>query len=324
MLFINIMNPTRSLKPFHTLEEQADKILSRKCKGDRSFIIEKLRYVNYYRLAGYLYPFRKRRTIDGFVEEDFEEGTSFEHVWDLYRFDRRMRLLLLDAIERIEIGLRTCIAYRWAESCARKGISNPQGKSNYYRNPNILRKLLGKVQDQYTASKDRCALHYKGDAWKISKVEYLPVWVFVEFTTFANLKTLCGDCLKPRIAQLIAQDFGFSDTQKLCAMLNLLREVRNTCAHHGMVWNKPWEKEKTRTPLAPDLPGYLSGEVPADFKKRLAYVLYCCDFLLKTIIPNSAWQSRVVDLLEEIPLPEHMLNRMGITKRFKGILTGTR
>ncbi len=292
-------------------------MLARNCSGDKNFIIEKLRFVNYYRLAGYLYPFRKRRASDGFVEDDFEDGTTFAQVWTLYRFDRRMRFLIIDAVERIEIGLRTCIAYRWAESCVHKGISNPQGKSNYYRNSGTFKNLLKKVQEQYSASKERCALHYKGDAWNISKVEDLPVWVFVEFTTFANLKILCEKCLKPKIAQAVAFDFGFSDKEKFCAMLTLMREVRNTCAHHGMIWNKPWEKEKTKTPIAPDLPGMLPNTCRDDFKKRLAYVLCCCEFLLKTIVPDSAWKSRVKRLIEEIPLPDKMLTRMGITKDFK-------
>lgn len=103
-------------------------------------------------------------------------------------------------------------------------------------------------------------------------------------------------------------------------MLTLMREVRNACAHHSMIWNKQWEKEKTRTPIAPDLPGYLPDNDIEDFKKRLAYVLCCCDFLLKIIALNSAWKSRVKSLIEEIPLPEKMLNRMGITKNFKELM----
>ena len=316
------MSSARPLKPFHSLEKQAEKILSRNCGGDCDFIVDKLRFVNYYRFAGYLYPFRKRDSSTGLVEDAFEPGTSFEQVWELYRFDRRMRLLLLDAVERVEIGLRTRIAYRWAESCSDAGISNPQGRSGCCRGGRVSRDLLDIVQKQYDKSKDRCAAHYKGPSWKISRVEDLPVWVFVEFTTFANLKVICEDCLKPKISRLVADDFGFSDVRKFYAALDVLREVRNACAHHGMVWNKPWEKERTRTPLAPDLPGYAWNEGGSDAKKRLAYVLYCCDFLLRTIVPRSAWRKRVGDLLVEIPLPDNIRRRMGFTPGFEKILEG--
>ena len=65
-----LMNNPRPLKPFHSLEGQAEKSLSRNCTGEREFIMEKLRYVSYYRLTGYLYPFRKRGE-GGTVEEEF-------------------------------------------------------------------------------------------------------------------------------------------------------------------------------------------------------------------------------------------------------------
>ena len=204
------------------------------------------------------------------------------------------------------------IAYRWTESCANAGIENPQGRGGY-RKRRINEDLLKTIQKQYNRSKDRCATHYK-ETWKILDVKDLPVWVFVEFTTFDNLRVLCKDCLKPQVAKKVASDFSFSDENKFYSMLNLLREVRNTCAHHGMIWNNHWEKESTRTPLAPDLPGSVT---PADYKKRLAYILLCCSFLLKTIIPNSAWKDRVIDLLDEIPLPERILCRMGLSPSFR-------
>ncbi len=47
------------LKPFRTLEEQADIILSRGCAGGKADIVERLRFVNYYRFSGYLYPYRQ-------------------------------------------------------------------------------------------------------------------------------------------------------------------------------------------------------------------------------------------------------------------------
>lgn len=36
----------------------------------------------------------------------FVPGTTLEQVWEHYLFDRQLRLLFMDAIERIEISLR--------------------------------------------------------------------------------------------------------------------------------------------------------------------------------------------------------------------------
>lgn len=71
-----------------------------------------LKTIGYYRLSGYLYSFRQvdaqnsNRKLDGFI------GSShFEDVKNLYMFDKKLRQLALDALERIEVALRVNISY---------------------------------------------------------------------------------------------------------------------------------------------------------------------------------------------------------------------
>ena len=51
-----------------------------------------LTYVGYYRLAGYWQTLQQDR-----VNHIFISGTTFEHVIELYNFDREFRLLLINA-----------------------------------------------------------------------------------------------------------------------------------------------------------------------------------------------------------------------------------
>lgn len=95
----------RYAKPPRTLEEQADLLLSRGMKGDRAAMIARLAVVNYYRLSGYWHPFRNPGA------DTFRPNTTFDSVWQRYAFDRRLRLLVMDAIERIEVAVRTRLAY---------------------------------------------------------------------------------------------------------------------------------------------------------------------------------------------------------------------
>jgi abortive infection bacteriophage resistance protein len=75
----------RYQKPSLSFEQQADLLISRGLIADRSFLVETLKRVSYYRLSGYLYPFR--------IEKDtFEPNTTFEKIWKIYRFDRKLRL----------------------------------------------------------------------------------------------------------------------------------------------------------------------------------------------------------------------------------------
>ncbi|ABE53719.1 Abi-like protein [Shewanella denitrificans OS217] len=70
----------------------------------------KLSSINYYRLSGYWYPFRIRDKA-GKVKNQFQSGTNFDDVLFLYEIDRQLRSLILDAIERVEIAVRTQFTY---------------------------------------------------------------------------------------------------------------------------------------------------------------------------------------------------------------------
>jgi len=87
------------LKEPLSFEEQADQLLKRGLIADRDVLIKRLSSVNYYRLSGYLYPFRQ------FESDHYLEGTRLDVVWGRYCFDRRLRVLFLDAIEWVEVAI---------------------------------------------------------------------------------------------------------------------------------------------------------------------------------------------------------------------------
>jgi abortive infection bacteriophage resistance protein len=66
-----------------------------------------LKRINYYRLAGYLLPFKVS-------EEKYIDGITFEKIVSLYDFDMRLRSLLLNVFEYVEISMRTGISYHLA------------------------------------------------------------------------------------------------------------------------------------------------------------------------------------------------------------------
>ena len=64
--------------------------------------------ISYYRLSAYWIPFKKRDQT-GAVTDLFQENYTFENVIEFYEFDRKLRLLVLDAIERVEISVRAIL-----------------------------------------------------------------------------------------------------------------------------------------------------------------------------------------------------------------------
>lgn len=62
--------------------------------------------ISYYRLKGYWWD-----TQNNFTQHTFNPNTYFDDIISRYNFDRHLRLILFDAIERIEIALRTKMIY---------------------------------------------------------------------------------------------------------------------------------------------------------------------------------------------------------------------
>lgn len=315
------------LKPFKTLEEQASRMKERGCNSELDEIIQHLKVVNYYRLSGYAYSFRN------LPEDNFIEGTTIEKIWNLYRFDRRLRLLILDAIERIEIALRTTIAYHWAKSVAKKSISNPQKYDNYYRKKYRKQKLINELQGRYATAQDDCFVHHKNKLG-ISSVLELPVWVFVELAMFGNLLFLLKDGLKEEVKYSVAKDFGFDkhDFNSFISILTLIKEARNCSAHHVRVWNRCWIREDNsnseKNLIAPEIktPGIFNAEFcensqswifpktynKMSFKGQTTMALLAfCSFFMQKLVPQSQWLRRLHQLFLEFPLSEKFLAQMG-------------
>ena len=70
---------------------------------DEAQAVQQISNIGYYRLSAYMVPFQRGRD-----NHDFKPGATFEDVMSLYSFDRQLRLLVLDALEHIEV--------RWALS----------------------------------------------------------------------------------------------------------------------------------------------------------------------------------------------------------------
>lgn len=71
--------------------------------GVPDFATETLRRINYYRLSGYWYPFRKMSSSGR--QDDFFEGTKFSDVVSLYDFDARLRTATFTALMPLQMAV---------------------------------------------------------------------------------------------------------------------------------------------------------------------------------------------------------------------------
>lgn len=98
-------------KPALTIEQQISLLEQRGLAFvDKERAMRHLSNVSYYRISAYMLPYRVLNA-DGSLLDQFVPGSTWDDIYNLYKFDRKFRLLVFDAIERIEIALRTQVIY---------------------------------------------------------------------------------------------------------------------------------------------------------------------------------------------------------------------
>src|SRR5579859_2324346 len=166
-------------KPALSFEQQADLLLRRGFQADRVKLIETLSCVSYYRLSAYWHPFKR-------ADETFEPGTTLEKVWRRYTFDRQLRLLVMDGIERVEIAvLRTLMVEQHARKYGPFGYRNAKNFRPEFAGRDHQR-MLEEFDTAASRSRERFVEHFRV---KYFSEPGLPLWMAAEIASFGTLFT---------------------------------------------------------------------------------------------------------------------------------------
>lgn len=274
---------------------------------DKSFAETKLASISYYRLSGYWYPFRIRDHQNN-VTNQLVQGTSFEDVLCLYEFDRKLRSLVLDAIERVEIAVRTQFTYHIGHQYGAFGHTKAQ---NFHPQFNH-RKWLEKLEEEVDRSNDDFIKHFKSRYIGFPNV---PIWMLTEVMSLGALsigyRGLINDQKKGiEDKKIVAQYFNLHH-KKLGDWLHTLTYVRNICAHHSRLWNrslaiKP-DKTKDTNWLPPITPR----------NDRIFYVLLMLRHLLRATGNGDDWAKEVSCLLSQLANETQWRSAMGLPINWK-------
>lgn len=273
-------------KPSLSLEQQIAQLERRGMQiADRAAATHYLRHISYYRLRAYWLPFE---VPAGAEDHSFREGTTFEAVLSLYIFDRELRLLVMDAVERIEVSVRASWAHHLAMTYGAHGYLEPA----HYRRNDFYAKNFKSLIDETDRSKDTFVAHYKT---KYTTPEHLPIWMAAEIMSFGLLSKWIGNLKGRPDRGAIAKPYGI-DEKVLLSLTQHLSYVRNICAHHGRLWNKQF----TVTMMIPSFPVALSRAMNPDpvMSRRVYNTLATLAYLLELIAPGSEWRGRVIDHMD--------------------------
>ncbi len=275
---------TKYNKPFLDISDQISLLKNRglifKDEGKAKFYLQN---ISYYHLSIYAKSFQT-------ADNNFKRDTFFEDILDLYNFDKKLRLLILDLLERIEMSFKCVLAYEITKS---KTDNYWYVNKNNYKNSEIIDKHLKSIKE----SKEIYIQHFYN---KYPETDYPPAWMFFESLTFGECGYLASN-LHNVDKQIIASFYKLP--KRTVKMFYYLSHLRNICAHHSRVWNRKFTikigKNKKYDNIFKDLT-----------KDSLFSYLVVMQIFLVKISPTSTWIERLKELIDEYNIP---LYKMGFS-----------
>lgn len=244
---------------------------------------EYLRNISYFRLQGFWWEFQ----IDK-ENHKFKEGTTFKNIIELYTFDRKFRLIVFDALEIIEIALRTKLVYY-------PSIELDQWWFEYENNffsKKLHKEFLKEVDKELGRTKE---VFIKSHYDKYGNEHRPPAYKTLEVISFGCLSKLYSN-LKNEITvkDKIAKELNLPNHNFLKSWFKTFNTVRNIIAHHSRIWNRnidfaPIFLHKTEFDFITE---------PKN-KNSMYHSLSCILFILNKVSKGHSLKEKIINLLKE-------------------------
>ena len=232
-------------KPFKTIEQQMAILKSHNMAVEPSAGPILLREGYYSVVNGYKGPFLEREGNGGDLEDRYLDGTSFDDVYRLFRFDRDLRLTMMRYFAEAEATLKTVCAYRFSE--VHQGEPEPYLVPSNYRQDASYRRRVLELIDSFKSILHRPPHDGKG-GFKREYIEHYakthdetPLWVLTNFLMLGQafkFYEFQNESMRNYIAkgfsELYAETHGveIKVTQKrLRVAYDHIKDFRNICAH---------------------------------------------------------------------------------------------
>lgn len=271
-----------SYKKSHlSISDQITQLKSRGMQFDDVAAAEHyLSQMNYYRLTAYWLPYEKDHATHTFLA-----GTKFDEILKHYVFDRELRLLVLDAIERVEVSVRTQMAYELSKAYG----SHPHMQPQLFFCPVRYAQNLNKLKGEFDRSNETFAAHFKANYHE----KLPPIWAAVELMTLGQISHWYSNIKERSDRKNIANKYGL-DEKTLSSYFHSLTIIRNTCAHHGRLWNKRF----TFAVKIPKSPADFASSINPATPKYLYNILVFLKYMMDHISPGHTWGNRLKDLIK--------------------------
>lgn len=289
--------------------------------------------IGYYRLTGYLYPFR---CSEQYVDEDgktrtqvlsgYTPGASIGHIAQVIDFDRCLRMLVMDGVERVEVALRMRVGYVLGRRSAFAHLDAStflptfvehqiDGGTGWRTRPSKHAEWLQRVAQRRDGSDETFVSHFR--------VKYdgaMPIWALTEILELGQLSRLYQG-LNDDDAGEIAQAFAVPTKKLMGSWLASLNYVRNAAAHHARLFNRKLQNAPSR-PKAGVVPllDHMRHEGTPKSAFGVYNVLAVIAYLLRSIDADNDWRCRVVTLLDAFPQSQDLtLASLGVPSQWSSL-----
>lgn len=254
-----------------------------------------IEYIGYYRLSAYMYPLLQ---IPKELHQ-YKPNTSFGQVMMLYRFDKKLRLLAFNEIEKIEVAVRSAIVNVGCEM-----TNNPfwMTDSRNFIDARKFQHTMDLINNELRRSREDFIVHFK----QTYSDPYPPAWILAEVLPFGVITNIYSNIKAPRIKKRISQKFGLQ-VAPFESWLTIVALTRNSCCHHARVWNK-------QNTIRPMMPNRMTGRwitLTTD-ALRIYFNLCIIKYFLNIISPNNDMKDKIQALLSAYPSID--INAMGFPR----------
>lgn len=251
---------------------------------DEDFAENCLDNIGYYRLSAYMYPLLNLPKF----KHQYKAGVTFDNVMTLYRFDKKLRLLMFNEIEKIEISIRRAVMQITADL-----TNDPFWLANesFFSNKDKFNETLHNIKREFKNSKEDFICHFRE---KYSD-PLPPAWIIGELLTIGNVNAIYRNIKFDKIRKKIARHYSLP-INVFESWLTIIAVTRNACCHHARIWNK----QNAIPPANLNKPSK-NWINHATNTMRVYFDLCIIKYFLHTISPNNDLKQKIVDLLSKNP-----------------------
>ena len=284
-----------------TVDEQIDRLERRGLNfSDRELAKNYLQNISYYRLRAYTYPFQDNKDPDA-DHEFLRDDIDFNDIIDLYVFDRRLRNLVFNELEKIEVAIRTQLSLVYSNMS--KDPFWYLDRSWFSRaSDDDFGNLIDEVTSDVNRSNEDFIKHYKA---KYDTPEMPPTWMSLEVVSFGTLSWMYKLLNKSPEKKQIALAFGIGNDEIFANWLHAFSNLRNCCAHHSRIWNRRFVVH-LKLPYNTTQPFLTPGTLGTIKETKLFALLSAIKYVADILSPGNSFKDNLKKLLND----RHQLLRL--------------